>query len=132
MNAKELIIGDWVSIKRLEGFYYKTRRITLSDMSLLHKMNIVHIPLTAEILEKNGFKDVDVVVLGVRKLRLVTDDGRTEITISVDDTIPMDIVRNVYYEDEVSYTLPSPQTVSQLQHALRLCGLNELADNFKV
>ena len=82
------------------------------------------IPLTPAILEKNGFKNTSVVTIGTRKMRWVSDDTRTEITIWMDDTLPMEIVKNVYYEDEVSYTLPFPGTVSQLQHTLRLCGIN--------
>ena len=83
------------------------------------------IPLTPEILEKNGFKNTSVVTIGTRKMRWVSDDTRTEITIWMDDTLPMEIVKNVYYEDEVSYTLPFPATVHELQHTLRLCGIEK-------
>lgn len=83
------------------------------------------IPLTPAILEKNGFKNTSVVTIGTRKMRWVSDDTRTEITIWMDDTLPMEIVKNVYYEDEVSYTLPFPATVHELQHALRLCGIEK-------
>ncbi len=83
------------------------------------------IPLTPEILEKNEFKNISVVIIGTRKMRWVSDDTRTEITIWMDDTLPMEIVKNVYYEDEVTYTLPFPCTVSQLQHSLRLCGIKK-------
>ena len=43
----------------------------------------------------------------------------------MDNTLPMEIVKNVYYEDEVSYTLPFPGYVHELQHALRLCGIEK-------
>ena len=86
---------------------------------------LVGIPLTPEILEKNGFKNSSVVIIGTRKMRWVSDDTRTEITIWMDDTLPMEIVKNVYYEDEVSYTLPFPATVHELQHALKLCGIGK-------
>lgn len=83
------------------------------------------IPLTPEILEKNGFENVSVITVGTAKMRWVSEDTRTEITIWMDDTLPMEIVKNVYYEDEVSYTLPFPGTVHQLQHALRLCEIDK-------
>lgn len=83
------------------------------------------IPLTPEILEKNGFKYVSVIIVGTAEMRWVSEDTRTEITIWMDDTLPMEIVKNVYYEDEVSYTLPFPGTVHQLQHALRLCKIEK-------
>lgn len=83
------------------------------------------IPLTPEILKKNGFKNVSVIIVGTAKMRWESEDTRTEITIWMDDTLPMEIVKNVYYEDEVSYTLPFPGTVHQLQHALRLCGITK-------
>lgn len=60
------------------------------------------IPLTAEILEKNGLDKVP-------ELSMVLNR----------DTMPL-------------YHSPMLYYVHELQHALRLCGLNELADNFKV
>lgn len=83
------------------------------------------IPLKPEILEKNGFKNVSVITVGIAKMRWVSEDTRTEITIWMDDTMPMEIVKNVYYEDEVSYTLPFPGCVHELQHAIRLCGISK-------
>lgn len=64
--------------------------------------NIEPIPITAEILDMNGLDKVP-------ELSMVLNR----------DTMPM-------------YHSPMLHYVHELQHALRLCGLTELADNFKV
>lgn len=119
MKVEELMIGDWVIDTRSN-----TPLRVNPFLAQLEVREWKPIPLTPEILEKNGFKNTSVVTIGTRKMRWVSDDTRTEITIWMDDTLPMEIVKNVYYEDEVAYTLPFPGTVSQLQHALRLCEIN--------
>jgi hypothetical protein len=58
-------------------------------------------------------------------MRWESEDTRTEITIWMDDTMPMEIRKNIYYEDEVCYTLPFAWAVHELQHALRLCGIDK-------
>lgn len=80
--------------------------------------------LTSEILEKNGFSfvkssDKDIVWNGwwiYKNLELGTSclNGNWPCYINIVDS-------NIKCE-----------YVHQLQHALRLCGLNKLADNFKV
>lgn len=75
------------------------------------------IPLTAEILEKNGFwKGCYVGYFQHNSL----------------NNLGIDIGKNV----GLGYFLDNPilevQYVHELQHALRLCGLTELADNFKI
>lgn len=76
------------------------------------------IPLTEEILKKNGFernsiyleKDNVMVFLGERIMFSFFDDWAAECTID-------------------NFTI---KYVHELQHLLRLCGLSYLADNFKV
>lgn len=137
MKAKELMIGDWVRPlkKKLKGIPGKVITIDggtdvcwidSKDYScLVPCSDVERIPLTPEILKKNGFENVSVIIVGTAKMRWVSEDTRTEITIWMDDTLPMEIVKNVYYEDEVSYTLPFPGTVHRLQQALRLCGIDK-------
>lgn len=141
MTEKDVMVGDWfrfryATISNREVIH--TFRISQIENQLgqyyvwgdgfgrmCHPENLEPIPLTAEILEKNGFKNVSVITVGIAKMRWVSEDTRTEITIWMDDTMPMEIVKNVYYEDEVSYTLPFPGCVHELQHALRLCGISK-------
>ena len=131
MKAQELMIGDWVlyngkfvRVNCIASGFVGLERPVLKDVICKDK-TIEPIPLTPEILEKNGFKETDVVVVGTRKMRWESEDTRTEITIWMDDTMPMEIRKNIYYEDEVCYTLPCPWAVHQLQHALRLCGIDK-------
>ena len=77
------------------------------------------IPLTPKILEKNGFWVMKKV-----------DNGAEEyIAYAIDGLI-------FHYNRDNDYYFPNTpiswKYVHELQHALRLCGLNELADNFKV
>lgn len=81
-------------------------------------LNAERIPLTPEILEKNGFGDG-----GGYLTRIVS--GRL-VEICLMHNIPM------YVKAEWSYCFPHPKYVHELQHILRICGLNDLADNFKV
>jgi len=122
MKANELMIGDWVSYENIHeqliaiDDYYSsvigTSRFEYCDMD-----RIKPIPITGEILNANGFElntlhydDHNVIYYekssGVLLIySLIT--GKHKIRICVDN-------------------------VHELQHALRLCGLNGLADNFKI
>lgn len=74
------------------------------------------IPLTSEILEKNGWKET--------QYWHEYQDGRSTIQCCLPDMQGM--INGVFIEHfKCEY-------VHQYQHLLRLCGLNELADNFKV
>ena len=74
------------------------------------------IPLTPEILEKNGWKETE--------YWHEYQDGNTIIQYSLSNI--WGIINGIEIEHfKCEY-------VHQLQHLLRLCGLNELADNFKV
>ena len=87
--------------------------------------HIKPIPLTPEILEKNGFVN-DNSVYGVR-YRWESEDTRTEIRIysPQDGYSGMTIIKNSYLVDEVSYDLPDVYMVHELQHALKLCGIEK-------
>ena len=136
MEVTDLMIGDWVRIKgHLD--YDKVQEIARDENMqwyisfacsavLFRAYEFEPIPLTPEILEKNGFgfvkrSDRDSVWNGWwinRGLELATacldKEGNWPCYINIYDS-------NIKCE-----------YVHQLQHALRLCGLDELADNFKV
>ena len=138
MNSKELMIGDWAIFN---GNPLKVQAIDSRDSEIVAEDGIFcteesrwaytadkveGIPLTPEILEKNGFgfvksSDTDSVWNGqwiYKGLELATcclnRDDNWPCFINIDDS-------NIKCE-----------YVHQLQHALRLCKLDELADNFKV
>lgn len=88
------------------------------------------IPLTEEILEKNGFdivQDGDSLTIWKQK----DDEYGNEvydITIYASKGV-MRLDTSIRYHGAIRKNICY---VHELQHALRLCGLNELADNFKL
>ena len=122
MEAKELMIGDKVMVKVLSQIpdTYVLHTWTANDYS--RDIKVMPIPLTAEILDENDFW-------------IVEDDirysGDTEVWIHT-DVEHLDIEK---FEGRFQcYEIPDMQFnyVHQIQQALRLCGLNDLANNFKV
>lgn len=124
MRADQLMIGDWVRM-----FYpfdmdidRRPEKIRMLEKGI--KVDCEPIPLTAEILVKNGFvEDREIKCYTYeeektlkRLIQFFTHFGDFDCHI---------VSKNFDADMRLSY-------VHELQHALRLCGLNELADNFKV
>ena len=145
MKLTDLAIGDLILINNTP---HKIQAIDSIDAEILADDELYYvgedrchsedkiegIPLTPEILEKNGFYDS----YTKRYYKRFYSNGCFDIAISL-----------VYREIEVSkvcgagtdceeeeygsaIAFGNDICVHELQHALRLCGLNELADNFKV
>ena len=128
MEAKELMIGDKVMVKVLSQIpdTYVLHTWTANDYS--RDIQVKPIPLTAEILEKDGWeRDIDkeweynnshilpnyCYQWEKRNVKIEMYSGLEGFTISL-------IIGRRFY------------AVHELQHVLRLYGLDELADNFKV
>ena len=121
MKANDLMLGDWVSSRGkkekvtsiYDGF------ICTDSFEDSHDYFFEPIPLTAEILMANGFKKGSYVGGYYSELSpfRVYCDGKDECSFST------------LFDDEIHFTC---SYVHQLQHALRLCGVPDLADNFKV
>lgn len=121
MKATELMIGDWVFYNPnvfIEDEYEPTKEWRITQISNGEDINLAveecykPIPLTPEILEKNGFRyDNSPFIQGWCGYGLLIYNGR----VTVGQNVSMEC-----------------QYVHQLQHILRLCGLNEVADNFKI
>ena len=123
MKAAELMVGDLVCLKddtkyemplKVDGVL--TDDISLEGEGFLGGAEglIRPIPITPEILEENGWLWHDVVDMWQH------------------DIVDFGIERwnggfQCYNINQIKL-----DSVHQLQHALRLCGFNELADNFKV
>ena len=133
MEATELMIGDWVGRvfddKRID--YRQVDWIRTGEIGMRYQKVwaigcIEPIPLTPEILEKNGFSfvkssDRDSVWNG-----WWINKGLELATCCLDKEGNWPCYINIYDSNiKCEY-------VHQLQHALRLCGLDELADNFKI
>ena len=121
MEAKELMIGDKVMVKVLSQIpdTYVLHTWTANDYS--RDIQVKPIPLTPEILEKNGF-------IKVNSQRYDYGYPDTDCYVKVNPKKNMIHVNG----RNANSNLYSHSFVHELQHALRLCGLNELADNFKV
>lgn len=126
MNSNELMIGDLVMYNPnvfIEDEYEHTHECYVERISSGEDIDLAidgcfyPIPLTPEILEKNGFDIHE--TLGEWHPSV---DGFRFINKYSDEPLEIDAC-GLYVE--IRY-------VHQLQHALRLCGLNDLADNFKV
>ena len=139
MKATELLIGDKVMVKVLSQLpdTYVLHTWTANDYS--RDIQVKPISLTPEILEKNGFYNrntqgyyaqwyykrfgsyvcFDIAISLVYK----------EIEVSKVCGAGTDCEEEEYGS---SIVFSNDICVHTLQHALRLCGLDELADNFKI
>lgn len=123
MKTNELQIGDWVTAIQDEGADVD-KQWSANDYIDTNAGYCEPIPLTNDILKANGF-----VPLGGYGLnRLVLEDER--IVISANGAFV-----EIYSTSAHERLLMIKRTqiyVHTIQHALRLCGLNDLADNFKL
>ena len=121
------MVGDWVSIPHGfamqivdvgEDYAYATWEDNEGDPWEFDDKDDQPqpIPLTPEILEKNGWKETE--------YWREYEDGNTIIQYSLSNI--WGIINGIEIEHfKCEY-------VHQLQHLLRLCGLDELANNFKI
>ena len=126
MKQTDLMIGDWVRIKgHLD--YDKVQEIARDESmqwyisfacsaTLFRAYEFEPVLLTPEILEKNGWERNGIFM--EKRIDENTHLSWTDICGSV-------LSQGNYYMCDCNY-------VHTLQHALRLCGLNELANNFKI
>ena len=144
MKATDLMIGDWVKIKgHLD--YDKVQEIAKDEnmqwyvsfacsATLFRAYEFEPIPLTPEILEKNGWIQCKYETckslyeykgLHLRHTMIKRSNGRWVANVE-------GIVEKFPDEYTHSFLRINVFYVHELQHALRLCGLEELADNFKI
>ena len=126
MKQTDLMIGDWVRIKgHLD--YDKVQEIARDEnmqwyisfacsATLFRAYQFEPVLLTPEILEKNGWERNGIFM--EKKIDENTHLSWTDICGSV-------LSQGNYYMCDCNY-------VHTLQHALRLCGGDELANNFKM
>ena len=136
MEAKELMIGDWV----YNSYHKKNIKWDYSEMFCSNGIPVIGrdlepITLTPEIFEKNGFSLCRNFKWYCKRFY---SNGCFDIAISLAyREIEVSKVCGAGTDcEEVEYgssiVFDNDICVHELQHALRLCGLNELADNFKV
>ena len=128
MKATDLMLGDKVMVKVLSQIpnTYVLHTWTANDYS--RDIQVKPIPLTAEILEKDGWeRDIDKEweynnshILPHYCYQWEKQNVKIEMYAGLEGfTISLIIGRRFY-------------AVHELQHVLRLYGLDELADNFKI
>jgi hypothetical protein len=117
MKENEIMIGDWVYLVKDYG-PIKKEVLKLDGLDLYRVfdgvLGVEPIPLTTEILEKNGF-DFDgneIYKLGNYQLVIEYREGSIFGWIFC-------------HKKQLNY-------VHELQHILRLCRMNGMADNFKI
>ena len=125
MKTTELMVGDWVCLKddnkyelplKIDGVL--TDDISLEGEGFLGGAEglIRPILITPKMLVKNGWKET--------QYWHEYQDGKNTIQCCLPD------MRGRINGIEIEHF--KCEYVHQYQHLLRLCGLNELADNFKI
>lgn len=129
MKANELMIGDWVQIVSdapiMANEYHRIDWIRTGEVGLDNRKIVTYpyiqpIPLTAEILEKNGFGYYSI---GGAEQWLIKDDYYDIKVYEWSDSIW------VFKYDSTEMHIPHTQitlcNTHELQHALRLCGIEK-------
>ena len=143
MKATDLMIGDWVLINNIP---HKIQAIDSIDAEIQADDEIYYvgedrchsedkiepIPLTPEILEKNGFERGVVIpsnfYRNIDNERLIFSPHSSCYGLGYvhwNESNDADIMHRLEVQQPIMY-------IHQMQHALRLFGLEELADNFKI
>ena len=128
MKISEFIVGDWVWTS---GHPVQVEAINRHKIGYLKKYwknfeYIEPILLTPEMLELNGIKKRgdEYMIFGW--------EGEKQWYVSLEDFKPQYDFWFITSSDRSLNVRGQIRYVHELQHSLRLCGLNELADNFKL
>ena len=145
MKATDLMIGDWVRIKgHLD--YDKVREIAKDEnmqwyisfacsATLFRAYEFEPIPLTPEILEKNGWNLDPVLQCYTSTPLWLYGEGSINLLLQFptkQSTGLLKIIDNQKIRNLSDFTWKDRLYIHELQHVLRLIGLNEMANNFKV
>jgi hypothetical protein len=128
MTVEDLMIGNWVKVSK--GNWSQNKQINLIDMGKIAKgiYLVEPIPITTDILEKNGF------IGEGDKFKMWTSADKRVILHNNDEYINTFNKWHVHVDTEDMRSIGSIELtdVHQLQQFLRLCGMNDMADNFEV
>ena len=145
MKATELMIGDLVCLKddtkyklplRVDGILKDD--VSLEGEGFLGGVDglIRPIPLTPEILEKNGwYLDPILKCYSDTPSWLYEEGGKEELLLrfsTKESTGALGIFDGQKIRTMTDFLWKDTLYVHELQHTMRLCGFNRLADKFKV
>ena len=139
MELKNLMIGDWVIVNNSPCKICSINEhcvFTEKGTSYYSMEEIEAIPITTEILEKNGWH-LDTALKEHFDSPWVYKNDKITLSLNFpSESGRFAGVLGIFTEHAIR-TLPGflwqdTLYVHELQHALRLCGLDELADTFKV
>lgn len=145
MKANELMVGDLVKPTRLDSAARIVKIDALTGMNIVehkygyssaHTLECNPIPLTPEILEKNGFywgntaTEEDfcgAVGCGYPESGWCFDEGAGEIKILFPNETDGGLIRldDQCADRHLELVFVKPIMVHELQHALRLCGIEK-------
>lgn len=139
MNANELMLGDWV---KYHGVPVRVVEISEKSVEFEYKygsydidypLKLTPIPITPEILEKNGFIYKDAAHNNFRGVWVCNVGRCNNVFIQFTDKVAIEIHNELGRKDEkgradlVSFCRDWCEVlfVHELQHALRLCGIEK-------
>lgn len=118
METAELMIGDWVMrrgeptmVYEIDDYYERinTEPDGYNAITCIEISEVTPIPLTTEILKKNGFQQISITEYV---------SGKVTISILVEGFLIIIKSGNARVRITIKY-------VHELQHALRLCGIEK-------
>ena len=114
MTSNEIMVGDWVAFR---GHPYRYTANDIATMAECEAKGIptdtTQIPITPEILEKNGF-----IESGYERMACVTDEFCFALQKGVDG-------KNYWWWEMFDSPIIPLNFVHELQHALRLCNIDK-------
>lgn len=127
MEAKELMIGDWVNIKGCEIAQIRDLKDLLNvELGIFVASGV---PLTEEILKANGWQKNDPHWVSTLRRYCYKDGSEWSLSFTLQKGIWDAYIHN---GGDLNINKFHPMYVHELQRVLRCCGLWNLADNFKL
>lgn len=137
MKESELMIGDWVLSKftgtpcrvKLESFVCHDSWED-GNHGAFNFNDVEPIPLTEDILKANAF-EVCYDSCYQTKFNIWSFDEKTCVEYKISKQTEDYNHLKIFIDGGERVSIPI-RYIHELQHALRLCGLNDLAENFKI
>lgn len=122
MKANELMVGDWVYDPEpdADGYIYK---FIIEPEDFTNKTfldSISPIPITLEILKKNGFEEIYYDGYHYGLFSYKNNEEKCDIELD-----PENGCFECYFDDDINSLNIKIKYVHELQHILRMCGIDK-------